>query len=138
MLGSSEAPELENAERAASGRAETSVPLGQEPSAVSRKKALLRLLCVAEAKRSGVSPSAAQYAEFCERFRRAFAIDDECQLAEWLAQNGLERAEFERLLFELCVQSMIEERMEPHVQRELGAQSAIWTLHTWAQVEEGR
>ena len=138
MFGSSEAPECEPAKRAANGHAGPSLPLGEEPLAVSRKKALLRLLCVAEAKRSGVSPSAAQFAEFYERFRRAFAIDDECRLAEWLAENGLDRAKFERLLFELCVQSMIEDRMVPRVDRELDAQRAIWTLHAWAQSQEGR
>ena len=138
MVGRSEAPAREPAKRAANGHAKTSLPLAEEPFAVSRKKALLRLLCVAEAKRSGVWPSAAQFGEFCDRFRRAFAIDDECRLAEWLAENGLDRAEFERLLLELCVQSMIEDRMVPRVDRELGAQRANWTLHAWSQSQERR
>lgn len=111
---------------------------GREPPAVTRKKALLRMLCVDAAARSGVSPSAAEFADFCSAFRCAFAIDAESHLEAWLRQSGLERAEFERLLFELCLQGLIEKQMASRVDRELTSQSAIWTLHAWAQAEGER
>lgn len=109
-----------------------------EPTSVSRKKALLRILSAAEAKRAGVTPSREELATFITAFRRAFAVDDDERLERWLSSVGLRRAEFEQLLGELCVQSLLEERMASRIENELASQEALWSLHAWARTEDVR
>lgn len=111
---------------------------GLEPTPVARKKALLRLLSVAEAERAAITPSREQLRDFTASFRSSFALADDASLERWLSSVKLDRAKFERLLLELCVQTLLEQRLAARIDEELASQRALWSLHAWARGEDVR
>lgn len=100
---------------------------------MTRKKVLLRLLALREARRVGIEPSPREAELFVTQFRREYRLEDDAALETWLALVGLSRERFRHLLTELLVVLKMEQHLEGEIEGAEADQRAVWTAHRWAR-----
>lgn len=84
-------------------------PLRADRLSSVREKQLLRVLCLQEAERLGIAPTADEVARFTTQWRREHAVADSEEHARWLETRGLTGSEFERIMREYCTVELVEQ-----------------------------
>ncbi len=93
-----------------------------EPIDVSRKKILLRLLAAREADRLGLTPTADVVARTTAAFAARCGFASAAAIERWRSEQGLDLAAFDRLIREIALVDLLDERFEEQILRELPLQ----------------
>jgi hypothetical protein len=102
-----------------------------EPTAVDRKIVLSRILAVAEARRSGLEPTAEEVRETTRWWRREFGLCELEPFARWLRFSGMDLAAFQRMMWEFAALTKVLQHHGEEVDARMADHLAIHSVRTF-------
>jgi hypothetical protein len=103
----------------------------EETLAVSRKKTLLTLLALREAKRQGVDLDESSVDRMAAWFRATFGLTSDQEFQRWLEQSGQTAEAFRAAMRGLVAVAELERRLASEIGAGLSMTRAVWTAHAW-------
>jgi L-ascorbate metabolism protein UlaG (beta-lactamase superfamily) len=99
-----------------------------EPTGLSRKRVLLRLLAGEEMRRRGLTVSTDQMMDMSDELRREHGLIDQDQMLAWLERAGLSMAEYCEILFDWQGVIELETLMADAIEKRLAGQRAFASM----------
>jgi hypothetical protein len=109
-----------------------------EDEVLRRKKILLRILCLAEAERLGLSATREEVQAMSDSFRARFGMEAPQATRTWLARAGIDDGAFARLMREFALVARVEAIYEHAIDDGVPLQRAAWTAHAFAREMRAR